>query len=607
MVCACSGSAANNNVVQNVTVSVMPAAPTVNIFGTQQFAANVTGSSNTAVTWEVNGVAGGSQATGFISSTGLFEAPSDVPTMSDGKGGVNLTTVTVTAVSKANATASGSTTVTIQAHTNQAAQAGTVALGTSGGNVNDISGNSCCSGTLGSLVTRGGTQYILSNNHVLAKSDFGNAGGPPNGDAIIQPGRVDTTPTCSTTGTQTVAHLSEFYNLQTGSLPKIDAAIAQVVNGAVDPNGNILLLGATQTNGVPDPGAPHAGSGVSATLGMAVAKSGRTTGLTCSSVLMTNVSSTVDYTQNCDGTGTKFTVTYTDLVVVQGGGFSAAGDSGALIVTQSTTDAVALLFGGNDQDAVGNAIGDVLGFFTSNGGSATTFVGSAAPHAVIGCTLPTKPASAVQTFSAPKLDAATLQKAITVRDAHGPELMAHPEVQALGVGSSYDNPAEPAILFFVTKGQPHADIPADVDGVRTRIVAGDLFAEGGMLSAEQSAELEKSAAAPQSVYSISQAEVDRVKAVETAHSAELLKKAGVQAVGITSSLDSPGEGALMIYFIRGVAHDSIPPVIDGVRTRIREGSRFRAGLGGRSSQPACKIPPSKAAKLVNAAVAHLEQ
>ncbi|HKG80888.1 MAG TPA: hypothetical protein VKA78_15735, partial [Pyrinomonadaceae bacterium] len=42
-------------------------------------------------------------------------------------------------------------------------------FGISGGNVNDHSSAFCCSGTLGSLITDGSTQYILSNNHVLAR------------------------------------------------------------------------------------------------------------------------------------------------------------------------------------------------------------------------------------------------------------------------------------------------------------------------------------------------------------------------------------------------------------------------------------------------------
>src|SRR6478609_9328005 len=59
-------------------------------------------------------------------------------------------------------------------------------FGVSGGNVNDASSRFCCSGTLGSLVTFGSTKYILSNNHVLARSD--SAAG---GEDISQPGLID--------------------------------------------------------------------------------------------------------------------------------------------------------------------------------------------------------------------------------------------------------------------------------------------------------------------------------------------------------------------------------------------------------------------------------
>jgi hypothetical protein len=56
-------------------------------------------------------------------------------------------------------------------------------FGVSGGNINDISRAFCCSGTLGSLVTAGGTQYVLSNNHVLARQDQATTG-----EDISQPG-----------------------------------------------------------------------------------------------------------------------------------------------------------------------------------------------------------------------------------------------------------------------------------------------------------------------------------------------------------------------------------------------------------------------------------
>jgi hypothetical protein len=600
LLASCSGPKAGQVIGGQVVVNVSPPTPTVAVFGTQQFSAAVTGTTNTAVTWQVNGVAGGSQATGYISSTGLFVAPTGVPVKADGSGNVAPTTVMVTAVSQASASSSGSSTVTILASPNQNAQAGAVELGTSGGNVTDISGNSCCGGTLGSLVARNGTQYVLGNNHVLAKSDFGTAGGPPNGDAISQPALIDAPSACLTAGTKTVANLSEFYNLQTGPLPAVDAAIAQIVNGSVDTSGNILLLGGTQTNGVPNPAPPASGGGITGTQAMGaphnglVAKVGRTTGLTCASIVAINVASSVGYAQNCDGTGTTFTVNYTDMVDVSGGQFGAPGDSGSLIVTQDTAEAVALLVGGNEQDTIGNAITDVLGFFTANGGSATTMVGGAT-HAVIGCTLPTKPANAVQTLSAAAIAADALQSATSIRDAHGPELMAHPEVQAVGVGASYDNPSEAAIVFFVTTGQSHSDLPLQVDGVRTRVVENDVFALRGLVSATESAALEQSAAKPQLTYPISQSEVARAKVVQAAHQAELLKQPGIQGVGITSSVDSPGETALLIYLTRGAEHGAIPQVIDNLRTRVREGNRFRADYGGAHPKRGCSVPASKTA------------
>lgn len=575
--------------VSSGSVTVSPSTATVANFGTQQFTAAVNGSPSSAVTWQVNGTAGGSQTLGFISASGLYVAPSGVPTKSDGKGGSVATTVAVSAVSQTNG--SGTATVTI-APLNQNAESGAIDLGTSGGNANDSSTSgktiTCCGGTLGALVTRGGTQYILSNTHVLARSDLAQLNDP-----IIEPGLIDTG-TCTTSGARTVANLSAFYNLETGTAPKIDAAIAQVVPGNVDSGGNILYLGASaDANGVPLPGAPHAGAGVAASVGMPVAKSGRSTGLTCSTVLAVAVSVSTQYQKGC-GTGTSFSVNYTNQVDVTGGAFSAEGDSGSLVVTQNTADPVALLYAGSDTDTVGNPVTPVLNFFASAGNS-VTFVGGGA-HAVIGCSLPTKPASAISTSATNLVSPEALQQAAAARDTHAPQLLAHPEVQAVGIGQSYDNPREAAVLFFITKGQPHTSIPAQVDGVRTRIVESELFSRRGIISPEDSAFNELSAAAPQPVYSISEGEFARAKAVHAAHADEWMNQAGVQGVGITSSVDAPGEAALMIFLVRGEAHNTIPPVIDGLRTRVRESSRFRAGFGDRGQPHVCSVPAQKSTR-----------
>ena len=577
-----------------VRVTVQPATASVSNFRTQQFMSTVTGTSNTAVTWEVNKTPGGSQKLGFISSAGLYVAPSAVPTKSDSQGNTVTTTATITAVSQADSTASGNSTVTVIPD-NTNAQAAPVELGSSGGNADDFVNNTskntitCCGGTLGSLVTRGGVQYILSDNHILARSD-----GATVGDAIVQPGLIDTA-TCTTAGTTTVANLSQFSNLQATPSQNIDAAIAQVVAGKVDPAGKIIYLGATtDSNGVPVADAPQGGTGLPASsvaLGRAVAKSGRSTGLTCSTVEATNILTSVSYTVNCDGTGTKFTVNYANQIGVIGGDFSGEGDSGSLIVTQDTATPVALLYGGSSTDTVGNPVADVLNFFAS-GGNNVTFVGGGA-HAVVGCTLPTAPQSA-KTVVPNSLATEVIHNAAATRDLHGPELLAYPQVQAVGVGQSYDNPKEAAILFFVTQGESRTNLPAQVDGVRTRVIEQPLFSKRGAISAEDSAMLEKSVEPPQLVYSVSDTEMARAKVVHTAHVEALMKQAGVQGVGIGSSVDSPGEAVLMIFTIQGVPQDPIPAVIDGLRTRVRESTRFHAGTVGAEVQRACKLALPKA-------------
>src|SRR5262249_12118817 len=195
----------------------------------------------------------------------------------------------------------------------------------------------CCSGTLGALVQRNGTLYILSNNHVLARSDSASIG-----DAITQPGLIDAN--CSSTGTTTVGNLSQFVNLQPSAV-NVYAAIAQTVTGTVDTAGSILSLGATATGSVADAGPPHAGPGRTATVGENVAKSGRSTGLTCSLVSSISLATSIDYQLGCS-TGSTFTVNFTNQISVGGGSFSAFGASRSLVVRSDTADPAALPFAG---------------------------------------------------------------------------------------------------------------------------------------------------------------------------------------------------------------------------------------------------------------------
>jgi serine protease len=89
-----------------ISVSVSPSTASVVTGATQSFSATITGTSNTTVSWQVNGVAGGNTTIGTISASGVYTAPSTVPSPA---------TVTVTAVSTANPAASGTAQVTITA------------------------------------------------------------------------------------------------------------------------------------------------------------------------------------------------------------------------------------------------------------------------------------------------------------------------------------------------------------------------------------------------------------------------------------------------------------------------------------------------------------
>ncbi len=77
--------------------------------------------------------------------------------------------------------------------------------------------------------------------------------------------------------------------------------------------------------------------------------------------------------------------------------------------------------------------------------------------------------------SRPALASDDLIRAIAVKDLRAPELMDQPGILGVGVGRSEDNPGEPALVVFVEAGKLESPLPAEIDGVRTRIVEGDRF------------------------------------------------------------------------------------------------------------------------------------
>jgi hypothetical protein len=85
-------------------VSVSPSSVNLRVGATQPFTALVTGASNNGVRWEINGVAGGTAATGTINSSGLYTAPANLPAPNN---------ITIRAVSAADSSVAGSSTVTL--------------------------------------------------------------------------------------------------------------------------------------------------------------------------------------------------------------------------------------------------------------------------------------------------------------------------------------------------------------------------------------------------------------------------------------------------------------------------------------------------------------
>jgi len=88
-----------------VRVTVAPLTATLGSSETFQFSATVTGTTNSAVTWSVNGVNGGNSTVGTISATGLYTAPATVPTSA----------TVITATSVADTTRNGTANLTLLA------------------------------------------------------------------------------------------------------------------------------------------------------------------------------------------------------------------------------------------------------------------------------------------------------------------------------------------------------------------------------------------------------------------------------------------------------------------------------------------------------------
>lgn len=222
-------------------------------------------------------------------------------------------------------------------------------------------------GTLGVIVRdrANGERLILSNNHVLANSNDAQAG-----DAVLQPGGADG----GSMPEDVIAHLLRFVPIEFSVAPPscgIASVVADLLSGLAALIGSQHRLRAYQVNqqasNMVDAAVARpvqddlvvddilqigeVEGTLPAALGMAVRKSGRTTGLTQGTITVLEATVNVNY-------GASGTARFENQIVSTP--MSEGGDSGSLLVDAGSPAAVGLLFAGSPQSTIFNPIDTVL-------------------------------------------------------------------------------------------------------------------------------------------------------------------------------------------------------------------------------------------------------
>lgn len=437
----------------------------------------------------------------------------------------------------------------------------------SGGKLTD-----CCGGTLGALLQdASGNQYVLSNNHVFARSDQAISG-----DTVIQPGLIDNgcTPYGLGPGTTPVATLTGYPSLSS-TQTNVDAAIARVSPGLVDTKGDIQELGTRQQDGTlasAPPGISSSdGKGEPAALGMMVAKSGRTTGLTCAPVSAVNVDVLVDYFTDCAETTHSMTKSFSNQIAISGTSFSDAGDSGALVVDSSNAEPVGLFFaGGTDvhgvEQAIANPAPEVLSTLDrqvsgTNGPTTYSFVGGQ-DHAVT-----------CLSYDAGKMAADTGAAALSIVEQEKADLalplaqlLVNPSagIERVGIVPSKDRPGEAAFAFYVNLPVYQAavlngvsPIPVSVGSVTTSVMP-------------VSALNPDTAAVTSLAVQPGKASLSLALAAKQRLSESLLKPgSAIFGIGVGQSLDNPADAALVVFVDRNKFDGAFPEALEMSGQRVR--------------------------------------
>lgn len=335
-----------------------------------------------------------------------------------------------------------------------------VKLGTSGGNANDFTEDGfrrlCCAGTLGALVEKFGVQYILSNNHVLARSNSGRSG-----EAILQPGLIDQSCPASEEEMDTVAHLSAKKKVKFGlqRQNKVDLAIAEVVPGAVKSDGEIVQIGV--------PGATPA----EAFVGMEIKKGGRTTGLTRGVVIAVRATVVVpEFPLECGGSETRSARFVNQIFIssVDGKKFLDGGDSGSMVYRDEAEcpAPVGLLFAGSRTLGAASPAATVL--------KTVRKLKPRGDARFVGCESSRFEATSAR---APILRPQRVREASGVLRAWEDRLLNTEGVHGVGIGVTLSGPVAPAIYVFSTDRPSEVleRLPETVGDFRVEVIETDEF------------------------------------------------------------------------------------------------------------------------------------
>jgi hypothetical protein len=200
-------------------------------------------------------------------------------------------------------------------------------------------------------------------------------------------------------------------------------------------------------------------------VGLAVKKSGRTTGTTAGTIGSINASVNVQYQIRC-GQGKKYVISYSHQMIINSTSFSAGGDSGSLIVTNNSChQPVGLLFAGSSSTTIANPIGEVLTKVGTALGHSVSFVGGT-------CTSTATATSGGQELQLPQQ---AIDHAGNVLEQNRYDLMSKPGVLGVGLGALEDN-SQAAIIVYVDKTRSvKPQLPERVDNVPVRVIFTDPF------------------------------------------------------------------------------------------------------------------------------------